>query len=92
MTDAVLQSLLLDLRAFPSAFEPAPLEDQATAINGRLDEKHVCKSCGEPACVVYIATSPAHPEAGPRWLDLCAEHARKIRIELDRMEVADDAG
>lgn len=92
MTDAMIRSLLLDLHAFPTSFDAAPVDDQGDAIEcRRLDEIHACKGCGRRAHVAYVATSKLHPGAGPRWLDLCPECARKVRIELDRMEtVADD--
>lgn len=88
---AEIRSLILDFRAFPEAFDIAPVEGHAEAIeHRRRHEHHACKSCGHPAQAAYIGTSPMHPAAGPRWLDLCAEHARRLQIELNEMEREQD--
>ena len=90
--DALIQSLLLDLHAHPEAFDAAPTADQGAATeHRRLYETHACKACGDHAGVAYIAESRVHPGATPRWVDLCLEHARRLRIEVERIELDPEA-
>ena len=72
---------LKDLRDHPERMGAAPATDQATWIDHRASSGlHRCLRCGGLAQVAFIADT----KAGPRWLDLCPEHAlMAYRLEPD---------
>jgi hypothetical protein len=61
----LLQSLDID----PAQLDPAPpwAPRQSAGIE-RLDGKHPCVRCGQPARVTGVVEVPGH---GRRWLDRC---------------------
>ena len=66
---------LKDLRAHPERMGAAPTTDQGVWIERRAASGlHECLRCGILAQVAFIADT----KAGPRWLDLCSEHAAMI--------------
>jgi hypothetical protein len=66
---------LKGLRDNPERMGAAPLTDQGAWIEHRAASGlHRCLRCGALAQLAFIADT----KAGPRWLDLCPEHASMI--------------
>ena len=65
MNDA---DLLRSLGVDPSTLDPAPPSPWQSAGTERLDRRHPCVRCDEPAQAAGVVDVPGH---GRRWLDRC---------------------
>ncbi|MGP4092962.1 hypothetical protein [Nonomuraea sp. KM90] len=77
------EGMLTLLAVNPTLLPPAPEHADGSHIEHRQrDEIHPCLRCGQRAMCAYIARSKTKPEAGPRWLDLCAACDHWVRTNL----------
>lgn len=85
MEEAVndVEAMLTLLAVEPTLLPPAPAPADGDHIeHRRRDEIHTCLRCGKRAVCAFIAVSKRRPEAGPRWLDLCAACEHWLRTSM----------
>lgn len=78
-----VEGMLTLLAVEPTLLPPAPEHADGDHMeHRRRDEIHSCLRCGQRAMCAYIVASKKHPEAGPRWLDLCPACDYWLRTNL----------
>lgn len=87
MSEIIIYFLIAASRRHPAWFLPAPADRTtwgSTIENRRLNETHACTACNSRARCAYIFEPPEVDD--PRWMDLCPDDDRQLRIALDQLQ------